>query len=222
MSSLRTRSIVLLADEELNFKEIFAIQKKEVARQAFAMSKFFEKAVGKEGNNNIYFDVAKAIEMVKQDDNRTLIQYTDQTLTQTNDAVEVMVEQVLGLLNSLLDIALNEKQKGNLRESINNVFTNLAPQEGNAWIFWSKTDAHKSAYQYNILFAVQNADTGYFLYGLPMGMTIEAEISKEQVLFIKLKDKASYSVRVQAIKVAEFLDVEIQRRAMAILQGKSY
>ncbi len=109
-----------------------------------------------------------------------------------------------------------------MRDGITNVFTNLAPQQGDAWIFWSKEEAHKVAYQYNILFAVQNVDTGFFLYGVPMGMTIEADVNKEQVLFIKLKDKVSYSVRVQTMKVVAFLETEVQRRAIAMLRGNSF
>lgn len=222
MLNTRPRNIMLLTDEQLNFTEIFAIDNLKVARQAFQMSQFFQQAVVVKGKDDIEFDVGKAVEMVKQNPKYALIEYKDQTLTQKNEAVEAMVEQVLGLLNAVMDIALGKTQQEQLRESITNVFTNLAPQERDAWIFWSKEEAHKVAYQYNILFAVQNVDTGYFLYGVPMGMTIKADVSKEQVLFIKLKDKVSYSVRVQTLKVVEFLETEVQRRAMAMLCGKSF
>lgn len=212
------RTIVLLADEQLNFTEIFAIKDKKAAMQAFKMAQFFQQAVVSKGDNKIEFDVNKAVELVKASQQYALVEYKDTTITQTNNAVEAMVEQVLGLLNAVLDIALGPKQQDQLRASITNAFTNLAPQEGDAWIFWSKEEAKKTEYQYNILFAVQNDETGYFLYGVPMGMTIDVDVSKEQVLFIKIKDKASYSVHIQAMKVVEFLDSEIERRALAMLQ----
>lgn len=218
----RPRNIMLLTDEELNYTEIFAIQDMKVARQAFKMAQFFQQAVVPTKDNKIEFDVSKAVKMVNESDNYALVEYKDQTLTQTNDAVEAMVQQVLGLLNAVMDIALGEKQEDQLRKGIENVFTNLAPQQGDAWIFWSKEDVHKVAYQYNILFAVQNLETGFFLYGVPIGMTIEVDKTKEQVLFITLQDKASYSVRIQSMKVVEFIETEIQRRAMAMLRGEIY
>lgn len=217
-----TRNVMILLNEddgEINFEEIFALTDINAATQAFEMAKFFEQAIEDKGDNDIYFDMSKALELVKSNPDYAIVEYVDQTLTQTDNSVSVMVEQVLGLLDALLDIALGEKQQEQLTAGIKNVFTNLAPQEGNAWIFWSQSEAHKCAYQYNILFAVQNSETGFFLYGLPMGMTISADLSKEQVLFITLKDKCTYSVHVQAMKVVTFLKTEIQRQAMALVQG---
>ena len=214
---LRPRTIMLLADEELNFEEIFCIEDMRVAEQAFSMAQFFQEAVVENDNNEIVFDINLALELVKQNPDMALINYVDQTLTQNNAAVEAMVKQVTELFNSLLDLVLNTTQKDQIRTSIENVFTNLAPQEGDAWIFWSQEEAHKCAYQYNITFAVQNKETGFFLYALPMGLTIEANMSKEKVLFITLKDESSYSVRVQAMKVVEFQETEIQKRASALL-----
>lgn len=213
------RTIVLLADQQLNFTEIFAIKDPKAALQAFKMAQFFQQAITPVEADKIEFDVAKAVELVKQSPQYALVQYQDKTLTQTNNAVEAMVDQVLGLLNAVLDIALGGKQQEQLRASITNAFTNLAPQQGDAWIFWSKEEAHKTEYQYNILFAVQDDTTGFFLYGVPMGMTINVDIDKEKVLFITLKDKASYSVRIQAMKVVTLLDSEIERRALEMLQS---
>lgn len=219
-----TRNVLILANEddgELNFEEIFALTDINAATQAFKMAQFFQDAIKVEGTDEIYFDMNEAITLVKESKEYAIVEYVDQTLTQTDNTVSVMVEQVLGLLDALLDIALGEKQQEQLAAGIKNVFTNLAPQEEDAWIFWSKSEAHKCAYQYNILFAVQNAETGFFLYGLPMGMTISADVSKESVLFITLEDKCTYSVHVQAMKVVTFLETELQRRAMALLQGES-
>ncbi len=206
--------MLLTDEEELNFEEIFALDDPNAARQALDMAKFYEQAIVPTENNEIRFDVKKAVELTKQNDDLAIVQVVEQTLTQTNDSVSAMVDQVMGLLDAVLGIALGEVQQNQLRTSIENVFTNLAPQEGDAWIFWSKSDAHKSAYQYNILFAVQNAETGFFLYGLPMGMTITADLSKEQVLFITLKDQASYEVKIESLKVVEFLETEVQQRAV--------
>jgi hypothetical protein len=217
---IRVRPIFFPAStEELNFEEIFAIEDLAVAKQAFKLAQFFQGAVVNQGDDQIVFDIQKAKALVDENKELALVQTVDQTLVQTHDSVEAMVEQVLGLLNAVLDLALGLKQQDQLRASITNAFTNLAPQEGDAWIFWSKTEAEKTVYQYNIMFAVQNAETGHFLYGLPMGMTINVDIKKEQVLFIKLSDKASYSVRVQSMKVVSFLETEIERRALALLRN---
>lgn len=220
MQIANARNVIYLNESQLNFTEIFAIKDPNAAKQAFAMAQLFQHAVVPKGTNELYFDIQKAAELVKARPDMALVEVVDQTITQSDSAVEVMVEQVLGLLNAILDIALNPTQTSQLTKAIENVFTNLAPQEGDAWIFWSKSEAKKTAYQYNITFAVQNEETGLFLYALPMGLTITADLDKEQVLFIKLKDKATYSVKVQSLKAISFLESEVERRAQRLLLSR--
>ena len=112
---------------------------------------------------------------------------------------------MLEILNKVLGVVLGEVPKAKLVESVTSAFTNLNEQKDSAWTFWEKSEAHKTTYQYNILFGVQSKDTGLFLYGLPMGMEINVDIEKERVLFITLKDKESYRVHLQSLSVVEMI-----------------
>ena len=116
-----------------------------------------------------------------------------------------MVNMVVDYMKNILQVALPAAQTAAITTSISNVFTQLSPQKEEAWIFWKSEEANKTSYQYNIMFAIQNASTGLFLFGLPVGLTIEADIEKQQLLFITLKDKVSYEVRLQAMKVAQMI-----------------
>lgn len=200
-----SRVVVLSTDsdeDELKFESIFAIDDMRAAKPAYDMSKFFTKFI----KPDLQLDMGAAVEAIKKSDNYSIIETLDTTKEQRDNSVSAMVEQLQNLFKDVLDIALSGKDVNKIRASVEDAFTNLAPQEGDAWIFWKKEEAHKTVYQYNILFAVQNAETGFFLYGLPISMEITADLDKEQVLFITIKDKASYKVKVQSIKVITFIE----------------
>lgn len=134
-----------------------------------------------------------------------LVGIVNQTVTQSSAQVSAMVDKVLGLVKNTLSITLSETQKEAYETSITDAFTNLAKQKDSAWIFWQSQKAHKTTYQYNIFFAIQNDETGSVMLALPMSLTINVDIEKEKVLGITIKDKANYSVNVQAIQVVEAL-----------------
>lgn len=198
-----SRVVILSSDEdELKFESIFAIDDPRAAKPAFEMSKFFTQFI----ESDLRLNMGEAIEAIKKTDKYSIIETLDTTKSQDNNSVSAMVEQLQNLFKDVLDIALSDGDVNKIRASVEDAFVNLAPQEGDAWIFWKKEEAHKTVYQYNILFAVQNAETGLFLYGLPISMEITADLDKEQVLFITLKDKSSYEVKVQSIKVITFIE----------------
>ncbi|MFN7118530.1 MAG: cytolytic delta-endotoxin (insecticidal protein) [Saprospiraceae bacterium] len=205
-----SRVVILTSDkDELKFESIFAIKDPKAAKPAFEMSKFFTKFV----SDDLTLDMSAAVEAIKKSENYAIIETLDTTKEQRDNSVSAMVEQLQNLFKNVLDIALSAGDVDKIRASIEDAFVNLAPQEGDAWIFWKKQEAHKTVYQYNILFAVQNAETGLFLYGLPISMEISADLDKEQVLFITLKDKVSYRVHVQSIKVITFIEDALAERA---------
>ncbi|ENA1860074.1 cytolytic delta-endotoxin (insecticidal protein), partial [Aeromonas salmonicida] len=158
--------------------------------------------------------------LIKKHPEMAVINFTDQVVEQSNSAVQLMVDKVLEILSKVLGVVLGAAPKQKLTESIASAFTGLDEQKNDAWIFWEHTTAHKTTYQYNILFGVQSKETGLFLYGLPMGMEITVDIEKEKVLFITLKDKESYRVHLQSLSVVEMIKAHCNLKLAAKAGGK--
>lgn len=149
----------------------------------------------------------KIILLSTTDDNEGIVDVgvVDQTISQTSSEVSVMVSKVIELLNSILHVTLTDTQKKSYEDSITEAFTNLSTQSEDTWIFWQHEEAHKTTYQYNIFFAMQNSETGNVMLALPMSLTINVNLEEERVLWITIRDKQSYEVNVQSIEVVEAL-----------------
>lgn len=174
----------------------------EYAFQCFNMAQEMEDAV--EMIDGVpRFNFGKAIDIVKKDHTMAITGITDTEIDQTDAQVTVMVDKVLELLKKVIEIALSDEEILSLRTSVENTFTNLAQKKDSAWIFWQHEDAHKTTYQYNIFFGIKNAKTGAFIMGVPLSLTIEVDIEKEQVLFVTLKDIHKYSVKVQSLRIIQ-------------------
>lgn len=218
---IKGRRLLILpmsANDPALFEEIFAVTDLRAARQAFEMARLFQGAVERNG----HFSLSHARELARQQPQMHIVQSLDQTLTQHHDRVSEMINRVVAVLNNLLGMALPPKQYEQLRASITYAFVNLNGQRTDGWIFYEKETSWSTTYQYNIMYAVQNESSGEFVYGIPMGMTIQVNRAYERVLFITLKDEVSYSVRIEALKVLEPLKSAIQARAQAYLQGALY
>lgn len=218
---IKGRRLLILpmsANDPALFEEIFAVTDLHAARQAFEMARLFQGAVERNG----HFSLSHARELARQQPQMHIVQSLDQTLTQHHDRVSEMINRVVAVLNNLLGMALPPKQYEQLRASITYAFVNLNGQRTDGWIFYEKETSWSTTYQYNIMYAVQNESSGEFVYGIPMGMTIQVNRAYERVLFITLKDEVSYSVRIEALKVLEPLKSAIQARAQAYLQGALY
>ena len=193
--------IVLTAEEPSNFKAIFSIEGKYIP-QAIKMSQVFQQAIN---HQNLEFDFDKALQLVQKHPEMAVVGTVNQTIQQSTANVSGMVDKLKALLKTILTVTLEPQQEAQYSEAIIQAFTNLAPQEGNAWIFWQSEEAHKTTYQYNILFAIQNKSTGSVMGAIPVGLTIEVNINKERVMFITLKDQHEYNVQVKALTVVEAL-----------------
>lgn len=208
----RTVLIRALDDLPQNFADIFAIDKIEYVEQAVALAALFNNALDMQTG---IFDMAKAREIISvynrdlpPEDARyklAIMHELQTTLSQSNNVVSAMVDKVLEAIKSAIGVALGTTSAAQLTSAITDAFTDLKEQEGDAWIFWQKKTANKTTYSYTILFAIQDATTGRFMMCLPMSLLIEVDIAFEKVLWITLQDKTSYSVKVDAMKVAQVL-----------------
>lgn len=208
----RTVLIRALQDLPENFSDIFAIDKIEYVEQAVALAALFNNALDLKTG---IFDMAKAREIIKvyneglPPDNARyklgIMKELQTTLSQSDSVVKAMVDKVLEAIKSAIGVALGATSAAQLTSAITDAFTDLKEQEGDAWIFWQKKTANKTTYSYTILFAIQDASTGRFMMCLPMSLLIEVDIAFEKVLWITLQDKTSYSVRIDAMQVAQVL-----------------
>ena len=195
------RVITLTTAEPINYREIYQIEPKYIG-QAIAMAQVFQGALD---GQTLKFDFQKAIDIVKNHPEMAVVATLNQQIQQSTAEVSVMVDKLKGLLKNVIGISLTPQQTQKFESSITEAFTNLNAQSEDAWIFWHSESGHKTTYQYNILFAIQNETTGSVMLALPMGLTITVDVEKQQVLFITLKDKHEYSVTVQAMQVVEAL-----------------
>nr|AJW76687.1 insecticidal crystal protein 6 [Bacillus thuringiensis] len=196
-----------------NSLDITQIENLNHLQQAIDLSNAFQDALvptsSEFGNNTLRFDISRGLQIANHlipkavtiDDKYSI-------LTQSNNQVGIMVDRVTLELKTLFGISLSHSVSQQLTAAIRETFTNLNIQKNSAWIFWGKTTSAQTNYTYNILFAIQNAETGHFMAAIPMGFEITAYAVKEKVLFFTIKDYASYSVKIEGIKVAQPLSDE--------------
>ena len=201
-TSYRPHKIFLFREEDdrVNFEEIYSIKNPRHIEQALQMARVFQPAIDPQ---TLHLNLAKAIECVKAQEDMAIVKTLDQTIQQSEAKVTVMIDKLSALLENVVGIVLEGKTKEEYTAAITEAFTNLAVQEDDAWIFWEKKEGHKTTYQYNILFAVQNEQTGGVLMGLPISLKITVDREYERVLFITITDKETYSVQVQSLSVVQ-------------------
>jgi len=201
-----------LGTEKGDFEEIYAIKNIDYALQAQNLAVLFTSAIEQQTRRLNLGKAKAAIDEYNtnlpkgHEKYRIGIYQVLQTSKEQKDSqVQVMVNAIMELLKNVIQVALNPMSVEQITASITDAFTNLNEQNGDAWIFWNKKEAHKTTYSYSILFAIQDEFTGFFMLALPMSMEIIVDLEYEQVLFIKLKDKTSYRVNIETLKIGQLL-----------------
>lgn len=206
VSPVVTKNLLIrLTSDETNYDEIYSITDMSVLPVAMKTAGIFQNALVPAENNSLRFDVNKALDVIKQNPELSVISYTDITKTTSSSQTSVMVDLVVDTIKTVLGIALAPVPLAKLSAAIESAYTDLHKEEGNAWIFWEKKQEKKTTYQYNITFAVQAGPSGAVLLTCPMGLTIDVDKEYERVLFITLKDTESYSTRIQALNTAQLV-----------------
>lgn len=189
------------------YKKVFQLPAKYVP-QAIEISHTLTDALETVTINEkqtIRFNFQKAIDIVNSHSEMAIVGYKEQTISQNNSEVKAMVNKIIELLKTTLQVFLDPTIIQQWNETITSAFTNLSSEEDSAWIFWQKEEQHKTEYEYAFLFAIVNENTGSVMLALPIALTITVNVSKEQVLFITLRDKHDYSVTVESLQIVEAL-----------------
>ncbi|KIQ76944.1 toxin [Bacillus sp. L_1B0_8] len=176
--------------------------------QAIELANAFQSALvpttSNFGEDTLRFDVERGLGIATHVYPRAInVNYVTRTLSQTNNQVQSMINKVIEELKSLLGINLANSVLQQLTTVITETFTNLYVQQQSAWLFWGRQTSSQTNYTYNIVFAIQNAQTGSFMKAIPIGFEISAYIAREYLLFFNIQDYASYSVKIHAIQVMQ-------------------
>ncbi|HVJ20952.1 MAG TPA: hypothetical protein VM686_36330 [Polyangiaceae bacterium] len=183
------------SDGPLPFVDIVSVDSQHVAAAVW-LSRCFVPAI----RENLDLDVAKALEIIRQDNRLKYVYGDDITVEKPNAQVRALVDyHVSGLPLALLT-------EGHLRDqvlaAVTSTFTNLATQQTSSWLFFQTETAHSTTYLYNIFFAVQNTQTEGAMMGLLLSWIITVDVKKERLLGITLNDTQSYAVRLKSLRVA--------------------
>ncbi|MDC0746413.1 hypothetical protein [Polyangium mundeleinium] len=195
-------AVAATRSDDIPYKDITEVEVQHLA-QAIRLSKTFEPAIDKQ---TLEMDLGKALELVQQNQTMTVVGTVNTTVVEHENKVEATVDKVLAILLEAFQLALSAPLKTALTAAVTNTFTNLATQEGGAWIFYQSSTSNNCTYVYNILFAVQNDKTGGVMLALPISYKITVNKDKKTVLFLTIKDVADYSVQIRGVRVAQILE----------------
>lgn len=196
-----TRVLNLVGQNSTPFEEIFAVEDPGVLSHALEIITEIQPAVDAEH----VFQLSKAVEVVKADPQLVLLQMRDSTSTHEQIQVERVVELVLSELNNLIAVALPAVTQEQLRATVLNVFTNLEAQQDEGWLHIVQGTSSTS-YQYNAVYVVQNQETGWLFYVVPVGLTITANVDRQRLFSLTPADKVSYRISLQAMKIGAIVN----------------
>ncbi|TDK37321.1 hypothetical protein E2F50_10625 [Rhizobium deserti] len=199
-------------DQKEQYQEIMALDDIDYVTQALGIGALLNGAIDTATGR---FDAGRARQLIV-DFNQALppadskyklaiMNSYQSTVSQENSVVSGMIDKILDVLKTAIGVALGQKSIDQITAAVTDAFTNLKSQDGDAWIFWQKREAHKTVYSYAILFAVQDESTGRVMLAFPMSLEIEVNVEFEKVLWITVKDSHNYSVKVDAMKIAQLL-----------------
>ncbi|MEL7119934.1 MAG: delta-endotoxin CytB [Bacteroidota bacterium] len=200
--NLQARVIHLLVDEPIpKLEEIFAITDPRAAQAAFSMSNLFDQAI----SSDLRFNMQKAISLVKSQPDMAFYNEINQYFVRNDFEVALIVQQMTDFLKNVIGVTVNVALVNQIYAAVADVFVNLNIQKEDAWIFWAKESGHQTTYRYNLLFAVQTPETGQYVLGLPLGLTITIYREYERVLFITIKDEISFTVHMEGLKAGKLM-----------------
>lgn len=195
------RVLHLVGQDSAPFEEIFAVEDPAVLSRALEIIAAIQPAVDAEH----VFELSRAVEIVKADPQLVLLQLRDSSATYDHMRVERMVELVAGEINNLLAVALPDVTQEQLRATVTNIFTNLEPQQAEGWLHLEPRGSSTS-YQYNVVYVVQNQETGWLFYVAPLGLTITVDVDQQQLFSLALHDTVNYRIRLQAMTIGALVD----------------
>ncbi|MEV5880523.1 hypothetical protein AB0L75_41375 [Streptomyces sp. NPDC052101] len=196
-------TLTIPATEATNYCEVYQVEPRYLA-QTLRLAGSFQGAIEPDDLN---FNFEAALSIAQGIPNSAVVKTLNQSVIQQTIQVSVMVDQLKELVRTVLGISISSPTFwGQVTSALTNVFTNLAAQEDAAWLFWKSESSSNTSYYYNLLFAVQNAETGGVMAILPLAFEVNVAVHKERLLFFTLQDTARYEVRAKAVTLVQQLE----------------
>ncbi|MRC19752.1 type-2Aa cytolytic delta-endotoxin [Bacillus thuringiensis] len=202
-SKFRHITLTIPAEEQYNFSDVYHVQPQYLP-QALRLTNAFQSAINPD---DLKFDFETALAIAKEIPNSGIINTMNQNVVQEHLQISVMIDQIKELVKTILGLSISSVSFWSaVAGAITNTFTNLNTQQDAAWILWEREESSNTSYYYNILFSIQNEETGGVMAVLPISFEISVNVNKESVLFFTIRDSARYEVRIKAITLAQALD----------------
>ncbi|MFE9397107.1 Type-2Aa cytolytic delta-endotoxin [Streptomyces flavidovirens] len=91
-----------------------------------------------------------------------------------------------------------------VEQALTEAFVDLGRQEGTHLSFY-REEADRTSYYYNLLFALQDEETGDSLYAIAFCANVTVALGAEDVRSLTVADTARYTIRLNAITVRQEL-----------------
>ncbi|NDI34562.1 hypothetical protein [Chengkuizengella sediminis] len=159
-----------------------------------------DKLTGAVNRETLELEFGTAIDIIQQDPTMGLLGTLNSTIHQEDANVELMSARLVDFLANAVSVELTEAQLGAYEETITSTFLNLSSVD-TGWMQWKESSASFTSYLYNLFFAVEKNGR---LLGMPVGLTVSANASKEEFLCGASFTNYDYSVNVKAVKIMKF------------------
>ncbi|MFJ4654462.1 hypothetical protein ACIP5Y_24595 [Nocardia sp. NPDC088792] len=185
-----------------NYRENFQVAP-QYLNQAASLADVFQGAIHP---TDLSFDVEKALQIARDIPQSSVLQAFDQLVFSQITQVSDMVDELTETVRTMSELAIGSPTFwAQVASAITDVFTNLYTQEDAIWIFWRRGASMSTSYDYNVLFAIQNEETGAAMAVLPITFEVSVELPKDEVMFITLNGSAQYEVRIKALTLVQTL-----------------
>ncbi|WP_137991782.1 Type-2Aa cytolytic delta-endotoxin [Streptomyces vilmorinianum] len=92
-----------------------------------------------------------------------------------------------------------------IEQELARAFTGLAAQEGEPGLSYHEEATDRTSYYRDLFFALQDEETGGYLYAIAFCIDVTVGLEKEKVGALELSDVAPYTIRLNAIVVRQEL-----------------
>ncbi len=121
---------------------------------------------------------------------------------QENAPVHVMALTLKeGVRQALVEPFTNERFWARVDSALEDLVTGLRGQDDTAHLRFLDSGPDSTAYTCDLLFALQDEETGGALYVISFCVRIDVALPKEQVLALSLEDTAPFAIRLDAVSV---------------------
>lgn len=202
----RSRKIFMLNQEDHSdkFERLFAVTNPHYLALSEANALLLDEAVDKKGNVSL----EQMIDLVKQSNDLAIAGTLIQEVNKQSDTVSAALSKLYDTILNFWKPDLNFIQKEQFLNFVNNILLNLDEEKAFPWIRWIKKDKKETIFQYNLYLASDPPEGSFFLYNVPISLTITIDAPYEEVLQLKTSDEITWAWKAEGLKLAQVVSME--------------